>query len=120
MLDRIEAKVQTSIISRNEQRAVSHKSQRDAIQRKLSKLSELYISDLISLQDYKKQFRALNDELAAIPEDIPDIDIEALKSRFWGDWRQLYDDLPRDGKQSFWRKTVKKSIYLAIQWPILI
>ena len=54
MLDRIEAKVQTSIISRNEQRAVSHKSQRDAIQRKLSKLSELYISDLISLQDYKK------------------------------------------------------------------
>lgn len=112
MLDRIEAKVQTSIISRNEQRAVSHKSQRDAIQRKLSKLSELYISDLISLQDYKKQFRALNDELAAIPEDIPDIDIEALKSRFWGDWRQLYDDLPRDGKQSFWRKTVKK-IYLS-------
>ncbi len=112
MLDRIEAKVQTSIISRNEQRAISHKPQRDAIQRKLSKLSELYISDLISMQDYKRQFRALNDELAAIPEDVPDIDIEALKSRFWGDWRQLYDDLPRDGKQSFWRKTVKK-IYLS-------
>ena len=51
MLDRIEAKVQTSIISRNEQRAVSHKSQRDAIQRKLSKLSELYISCLLYTSD---------------------------------------------------------------------
>lgn len=111
LLDHIEGKI--AFLAQSHQKAsVSNKPKRDAIKRKLSRLSELYIDEMISKEDYKRQYQELNAELDSIPEEPEAIDIEAMKKSFFPGWKEVYGDLSREGKQAFWRNTIK-AIYLS-------
>lgn len=84
-------------------------AQVSAIKRKLSKLSELYVGDMISMDDYKKQYDSLNCELASIPvEESPAVDISAIKSSFSGGWIDIYKELNRANKRAFWSMKIKE------------
>lgn len=106
LLDHIDGKVR--FLEEAQQKAPeSNRPKRDAIKRKLSRLSELYVEEAISKEDYMRQYKELNAALAAIPDDEHSVDIEAITKRFFPSWKDVYADLPRDGKQAFWRNTVK-------------
>jgi len=107
LLDHIEQKA-ALMIEMSKKRAASSKPKRDAIKKKLSRLLDLYVDEIISKEDYKQRSQELNLELEAIPEDPPPINIEALKERFFSGWKEVYIDLSREGKQAFWRNTVKE------------
>lgn len=111
LLDHIDGKI--VFLSRAHQKTPeSSKPKKDAIKRKLSRLSELYVDDMISKEDYKRQYQELTAELDSIPEEKPPIDLEAAKKNFFPGWKEIYADLSREGKQIFWRNTVK-AIYLS-------
>ena len=110
MIENISEVIETAVMLTQESGVVSHKAERDTIKRKLSRLADLYVDELISIDDYKRQHNELQAALDAIPEDIPAKDITAAKQAFSGDWQSTYSQLSRDKKQEFWRKFVDKVI----------
>ncbi len=110
MMENISEVIETAVMLEQESGVVSHKAERDTIKRKLSRLADLYVDELISIDDYKRQHNELQAALDAIPEDIPAKDITAAKQAFSGDWQSTYSQLSRDKKQEFWRKFIDKVI----------
>ncbi len=80
---------------------------------KLSRLKELYLNELISLDEYRQDWETFTQKIAeleakqsqapAINENIKKV--EALLST---GWRDIYASLPRERKQEFWRLMVKE------------
>ena len=106
LLEHIDSKLEI-LLDFQKKPPVSHKPQRELLRKKLARLSELWVDDLISKEDYKRQYDLLTAELAAIPDDERIIDIAAIQSRFSGDWKAAYDALSTDGKRTFWRQCLR-------------
>ncbi len=88
-------------------RSKNHKPRIDesAIKRKMEKLKDLYISDLILRDDYERDFIALKaalDEAQAMPTAVPvQIDTEAIRAAM-----SVYGKLDRPHKKEFWSKQI--------------
>lgn len=79
---------------------------RAAVKRKMEKLKDLYLSDLIDRDLYEQDYTALRAQLEAPePEPKPLIDIDALRSAL-----SVYDDLEPPEKREFWRRSVQRII----------
>ena len=79
------------------------------IKRKMEKLKDLYLNDLIDRDAYEKDYTALRAELNSSKElfaPIPQaIDIAALKSEL-----EIYSSLPREGKKEYWSRVISKIV----------
>lgn len=81
-----------------------HPVDKNAIKRKMQKLKDLYLSDLIDREMYESDYTELRKALEAPePEDREEIDIGQLRSALG-----LYDDLEPPDKHEFWCRTLKK------------
>lgn len=77
---------------------------RAAVKRKMEKLKDLYLSDLIDREMYEADYLVLKKQLETPePEKCEPIDIDALKSAMGA-----YDDLGPLERREFWRRIVKK------------
>ena len=111
LMDHIEGKIR--FLEHAQSKAPeNNKPKRDAIKRKLSRLSELYVDEMISKEDYARQYSELTAALDALPEEDRRVDLDVITKRFFPDWKDVYLDIPREGKQAFWRNTIK-AIYLS-------
>ena len=83
---------------------------RAAIRRKLARLKDLYVNELISIEDYKKdydQYTAMLEEKAVtVPDQRPDF--EAVERLLAQDFRAIYDGLERDEKRTLWRSVISE------------
>lgn len=78
----------------------------DKIKRKMRKLQELYLNDLIDLEEYEPQYRALKIELETGDQDaieLAPVDVSAFQNL-----DQVYWKLDRGEKREFWVRTVGK------------
>lgn len=105
LVEHIEGKINSVMSEEPNDCGISYQPQRDAIKRKLSKLSELYMNDMIAMDDYKKKYDALNVELAAVPEDVKPKKVESIEM-FVEDWKQVYMKLNKESRRAFWRKCI--------------
>lgn len=85
----------------------------NSIENKLSKLKDLYIRDLIRIEDYEKDYKefvAQLDELykqqEKIETNIPDTNLEASKSLLSKDFNLIYNSLSRTEKRRFWLSVI--------------
>ena len=82
------------------------------IENKLAKLRELYINDLIAIEDYKKEYNALNAELKKI-KTVPESDekdfgkLEALLS---SGFENMYHTLDNKAKRALWHTIIEKIV----------
>ena len=92
---------------RQEERPVIDES---AIKRKMDKLKDLYLDDLIEREAYERDYTVLREKLRAAREAEEDmsepIDIGHLR-----DALSVYQDLSREAKKEFWTRTIAK-IYI--------
>ncbi|MCI9078332.1 MAG: recombinase family protein [Lachnospiraceae bacterium] len=83
---------------------------RAAIKRKLKKLKELYINDLIDLEDYRKDYQtytaALNQTLNQTKEEPPDF--EAIEAVIGDNFGEVYRTFSREEKRTLWRSIIKE------------
>lgn len=83
---------------------------RAAVRRKLSRLKELYLNEVIDLEDYKRDYEALTallaESTAAPPPQRPNF--EAVEAFLSHDFRQIYDALEREEKRMLWRSIIKE------------
>ncbi len=85
----------------------------NSIENKLSKLKDLYIRDLIRIEDYEKDYKeyvSQLDKLYAQQErketNIPDANLEALKSFLNSDFNLIYNSLSRIEKRRIWLSVI--------------
>lgn len=97
----------------------------EKINKKLTKLKELYINDLISIEDYKKDYDNLNKQLADLTEEVQEeeklVDIEAIKNLLSKQTEEIYQALTAEDRRKFWRSfidhiTVHSRDNMEIEW----
>ena len=82
-----------------------------SLQKKLSKLSDLYLDDLISKADYAKRYADLNEQLAstqALIDRPPIKSAQRLSEIFFSGWQDIYRELSRENKKIFWKLKIKE------------
>lgn len=107
LLDHIEEEF--AAYNLNIQRGNSHPpAQIDSsrIKFKMSKLKDLYLSDLIDREEYERDYTQLRQEFeaaSAISHPARQIDLEKFKSIF-----SAYVTLDREHKKAFWSRTIER------------
>lgn len=81
----------------------------NSIENKLSKLKDLYVRDLIRIEDYEKDYKEytkqleeLNKQQEKIETNIPDQNLNTLKSFLNNDFVLIYNSLSRIEKRRVW------------------
>lgn len=111
LLENIETEINNYMIEYRMQMEKQKKPSIDRakIKKKLSKLKDLYINDLISLEEYKADYDLYTSQLAENPHpNIPSINLQALNQFLRSDFKTVYDELDRTKKRAFWRNIIKE------------
>lgn len=81
-----------------------------ALKSKLTKLKELYVNDLIDLEEYKKDYEiytaALN-QIQNVPIETPP-DFSAVERLLETDFQNIYNSLTREEKRTLWRSVISE------------
>lgn len=105
--DAIEAWILDNIATEAERHNLTVKAKRRtkqvdpaAIRRKMEKLKDLYLNDLIERDVYERDYTALRAKLDAI-QPSPTIDVSKLK-----DVRKVYSELTRERQRAYWSRVI--------------
>lgn len=88
----------------------SAQAKRERIEHRISRLKELFVNDLIDLEEYKQDKERLLDELASIPtgQQADESALDALRSLVGLNLEEIYTGMSRAEKRLFWRSVVKE------------
>lgn len=90
-------------------RAPKPKIDRAAIQRKLNRLKDLYVDDLITMEQYREDFTRYNLMLQQErDEPPPPPDFDGLRKLLKGDFQSIYPTLDRAQRRDLWRNIVQE------------
>ena len=85
----------------------------NTIENKLSKLKDLYLKELIRIEDYEKDYKKyiaqleeLQEQQEKIDTNIQDVNLEILKTFLNGDFKMIYDTLSRIEKRRIWLSAI--------------
>ena len=81
------------------------------LKRKLTKLKELYMDDLINIEEYKKDYQIYTAALQQIPDETPEEtppDFSAVERMLQADFKSIYDSLTREEKRTLWRSVISE------------
>lgn len=86
----------------------------EKIKKKLAKLKDLYLNDMIDIDDYKKDYEDLNKQLAELisekeEDDVP-VDVEAIKNLLSKSTEEIYQTLTAEKRRQFWRSFIDRII----------
>lgn len=86
----------------------------EKIRKKLAKLKDLYVNDLIDLETYKKDYDDLNKQLADIlvvkeEEEVP-VDVDAIKNLLSKSTEEIYGTMTAENRRKFWRSFIDKIV----------
>ena len=83
---------------------------RAAIRRKLSRLKDLYLNEMIELEEYKREYESLNAILARAEEAAPSErpNFEAVEAILQKDFQKTYAKMTREVKRALWRSVIKE------------
>ena len=88
---------------------INQEGQLKSLQKKLAKLSELYIDDMISKSDYSKKYADLTAQVEAIAQEKSEGRApEEIATLFAPGWQEIYKQLNRENKRAFWKLKIKE------------
>ena len=80
------------------------------IKKKLSKLKDLYINEMIDIEEYKRDYDDLNKQLAEMTAEVEEeelpIDIDAIKNLLSKSTEEIYQTLTAEKRRNFWRSFI--------------
>lgn len=81
-----------------------------ALKRKLTKLKELYVNELIDIEEYKKDYEIYTAALRQVPEPVSEAppDFEAVERLLQSDFKNIYESLTREEKRTLWRSVISE------------
>lgn len=80
------------------------------LKRKLSKLKELYVNELIDLEEYKKDYEIYTAALGQLPDPTQETppDFTSVRNILTADFKSIYDTLTREEKRTLWRSVIEE------------
>lgn len=108
MMNRIRPMIEGKVLEYDIKQQARPKLNKQKIERKLARLKDLYINDLIDLDEYRKDKTDLEAQLVE-PEPVEDV--TALRQLLQTDIESLYWSMTPEEKRIFWR-----SIVSSIKW----
>jgi DNA invertase Pin-like site-specific DNA recombinase len=82
---------------------------RAKIRRKLEKLKELFINDLITLDEYRRDYNELTSQLEVNRElETPSLDLSTIERFLGGDFEPAYEKLGKKERQALWRQIISE------------
>ena len=115
ILESLEKKVQEIkidyMLSAAKSKKTSYKSEISSLRSKFKKLKELYLNDLISLDEYredKKTIEARLSELEMMEQPAKEVDFAAIESIMRPGWKETYNALLKEDKREFWLMLIKE------------
>lgn len=88
---------------------INHAAKRKQVERKIDKLKELYVNDLISLDEFKLDRAKYIDQLNDIPTyQLRKKDLSMARQILNSDIEETYKTFSFSGKQQFWRSIIKE------------
>lgn len=94
-----------------ERKKKMHSTDKAVLKRKLTKLKELYMDDLITIEEYKKDYQIYTAALQQIPDETPEEtppDFSAVERMLQADFKSIYDSLTREEKRTLWRSVISE------------
>lgn len=82
-----------------------------ALKTKCKKVKDLYINDMISLEECKKavtEYESLIEGLEQEEKNLIAPDFSKIDSLLKADWKDIYSELSKEDKRDFWRVLIKK------------
>ena len=86
---------------------VDYTAKRNKLERKIARLKDLYINELITMDEYKADLNKFNDELNKIPTDTVKVDLKAIEMLLNMDIDSLYYELTCEERQVLIRSVIK-------------
>ena len=83
-------------------------AKRKKLERKIARLKDLYLNELITLDEYKADLNHFNSELDKIPTDNTKVDLKAIETLLNMDIEHLYYELTCEERQMLIRSVVKQ------------
>lgn len=112
LLDNLEAEIEKYIVEYEVKQAQAPKkiaTDTANIKKKLLRLKDLYINELITITEYKKDYDMYMDMLSNIPAAEPQtVDIKRLKDFMDSGFKNIYDRLEREEKRTLWGSVIKE------------
>lgn len=110
-LDAEKEKQELAVIEKKKRsKKPDREKQMEKIRKKLTKLKDLYVNDLISMEDYKRDYEGLNRQLSDLmqQEDVEEqqVDVEAIKKLLTGSTLEIYRTLSAVNRRKFWRSFI--------------
>ncbi len=108
-IDRYQLEWEVQAAARKRQHSGSS-ADKASLRRKLSKLKELYVNDLIDLEEYRKDYEIYSAALEQLPvpaQEAPP-DFNAVRKLLTADFKAIYDTLTREEKRSLWRSVIEE------------
>lgn len=94
-----------------ERKKKTRSTDKAVLKRKLTKLKELYMDDLITIEEYKKDYQIYTAALQQIPDEVPEEtppDFSAVERMLQADFKSIYDSLTREEKRTLWRSVISE------------
>lgn len=94
-----------------ERKKKTRSTDKAVLKRKLTKLKELYMDDLITIEEYKKDYQIYTAALQQIPDEAPEEtppDFSAVERMLQADFKSIYDSLTREEKRTLWRSVISE------------
>jgi DNA invertase Pin-like site-specific DNA recombinase len=91
--------------------AKDHSAEISKCRRQLAKLKELYLNDLITLDEYRQDHGKLTAQISSLEaaQSKPHSNISAnLQQTLCAGWQDLYSALDKPSKRAFWRLAIKE------------
>lgn len=112
LLEHIEEEISGFLSEYEVQRIQRQKPQTDSavIKRKLDRLKELYVNEVIDMDTYKSDYEAYTAQLARLEQPEPAAsaaDMEKLRELLRCDFKTAYASMDREAKRILWRGTFK-------------
>ena len=101
-------------IEKSEDKTIQISEQKKKIERKLERLKELYINELIDMTAYKadrERLLADMDKLSGTTAERREQDVDALKQLLSADLWELYGTFTNGEKRTFWRGIIDRIEY---------
>ena len=83
-------------------------TKRNKLERKIARLKDLYLNELITLDEYKADLSKFNNELDKIPTDDNKVDLRAIETLLNMDIESLYYELTCEERQMLIRSVIKQ------------
>ena len=90
-----------------QKKSVSNPNKAAVLRRKAEKLKDLYLADLLTFEELKKEKAAIDAQLEVIEKPIEDHTKEIGEWLSQG-WREQYENSSKDAKKAFWMSLLKE------------